>query len=120
MINSDQYEESILIPQFIGRDIGGLYDWNVGTVPQYQLDGATRPIPLGRVVGGGSILNGMVWNRGNQDDYNAWQALGNGGWSWRDILPYFRKVNSLLCSSVNRLTFHHNSRKHILQSSTKA
>jgi choline dehydrogenase len=89
---SDQYEEHIQVPQFIGDDIGSMYDWNVTTTPQTQLDGATRPLPLGKAVGGGSIINGMVWNRGNQDDYNAWQALGNDGWAWDDLLPYFKKV----------------------------
>ena len=34
----------------------------------------------------------MVWNRGNQDDYNSWESLGNSGWSWTDLLPYFKKV----------------------------
>jgi choline dehydrogenase-like flavoprotein len=90
--NSDHYEEHIQAPEFIGRDIGSTYDWNITTSPQTQLDGATRPIPLGRVVGGGSVINGMVWNRGNQDDYNAWQSLGNAGWAWNDILPYFKRV----------------------------
>lgn len=90
---SDHYEEHIQVPQFIGDDIGSTYDWNVTTTPQTQLDGATRPIPLGKAVGGGSIINGMVWNRGNQDDYNSWQALGNKGWAWADLLPYFKKVN---------------------------
>ncbi len=93
-VNSDCYEDSIQIPQFIGRDIGSIYDWNVTTTLQTQLDGATRPIPLGRAVGGGSIINGMVWNRGNQDDYNSWQSLGNPGWAWNDLLPYFKKVAS--------------------------
>ena len=89
---SDHYEEEIQSPQFIGRDIGSGYDWNITTTPQTQLDGSMRPIPLGRAVGGGSIINGMVWNRGSQDDYNSWQALGNAGWSWNDLLPYFKKA----------------------------
>ena len=88
----------IQYPVYIGRDIGGTYDWNISTLPQPQLDGAPRPLPLGKVVGGGTILNGMVWNRGNQDDYNAWSDLGNPGWGWNDLLPYFKKVsfNSVL------------------------
>lgn len=65
------------------------------TTHQNQLDGAARPLPLGRAVGGGSIINGMVWNRGNQDDYNSWESLGNAGWSWSDLLPYFKKVSRL-------------------------
>ena len=58
----DHYEEVIQFPIDIGYDIGGVYDWNVGSVPQTQLDGAARGLPMGRVVGGGSILNGMIWN----------------------------------------------------------
>ena len=93
----DHYEDFIQYPMDIGRDIGGRYDWNLSTVPQTQLDGATRPLPLGKVVGGGSILNGMIWNRGNQDDFNAWASFGNDGWSWSDLLPYFKKVNAEKC-----------------------
>jgi choline dehydrogenase-like flavoprotein len=92
-VNSDHYEEHIQVPQFIGDDIGSIYDWNVTTTPQTQLDGAARPLPLGRAVGGGSIINGMVWNRGNQDDYNSWEFLGNPGWTWNDLLPYFKKAS---------------------------
>lgn len=49
-------------PIDIGDEIGGAYDWVIKTVPQTQLDGSTRDMPMGKVVGGGSILNGMVWN----------------------------------------------------------
>ena len=94
---------------YIGRDIGGIYDWNLSTTPQTQLDGGTRPLPLGKVVGGGSILNGMVWNRGNQDDYNAWVSLGNPGWSWNDLLPYFKKVTSLVTSARDLMLIHQQS-----------
>ncbi|MCJ1311298.1 hypothetical protein MMC25_004969 [Agyrium rufum] len=91
---ADQYEEVIQFPIYVGSDIGGIYDWNLATVPQEQLDGAARPIPAGRVLGGGTILNGMVWQRGGQDDYNEWEALGNPGWGWAGILPYFQKCET--------------------------
>ena len=91
-------------PLDIGYDIGGAYDWDIKTVPQTQLNGATRSIPMGRVVGGGSILNGMLWNRGNQGDYNDWASFGNPGWSWNDLLPYFKKVIIALQSSWKHLT----------------
>ncbi|KAI9894890.1 MAG: hypothetical protein M1814_000110 [Vezdaea aestivalis] len=87
----DNYEEFIQVPQFVGTDIGSKYDWNLGTVPQTYLDGATRPMPQGRVLGGGSILNAMCWNRGGQQDYDDWEALGNPGWGWAGMLPYFKK-----------------------------
>jgi hypothetical protein len=57
-----KYEELVLFPVYIGDGIGGAYDWNITSVPQTQLDGSTRSLPMGRVVGGGSILNGMAWN----------------------------------------------------------
>lgn len=76
----------------MGADIGGIYDWDLSTTPQTQLDGAARPMPQGKVLGGGSILNAMCWNRGGQDDYDAWAALGNPGWDWEGMLPYFIKV----------------------------
>ncbi len=77
---------------YIGYEIGTAYDWEIITVPQTQLDGGTRPIPMGKVVGGGTVLNGMLWNRGNQDDYNDWASFGNPGWDWNELLPYFQKV----------------------------
>ncbi|KAI4223477.1 MAG: hypothetical protein L6R36_005385, partial [Xanthoria steineri] len=87
----DRYEPIIQDPVYVGADIGGIYDWLLSTTPQTQLDGAPRPMPQGKVLGGGSILNAMCWNRGGQDDYDAWAALGNPGWDWDGILPYFIK-----------------------------
>ncbi|KAL8920889.1 MAG: hypothetical protein Q9172_004306 [Xanthocarpia lactea] len=89
--DADQYEPIIQAPVYVGADIGGIYDWLLSTTPQTQLDGAARPMPQGKVLGGGSILNAMCWNRGGQDDYNAWAALGNPGWDWEGMLPYFIK-----------------------------
>jgi choline dehydrogenase-like flavoprotein len=94
----DQYEPEVLYPVYVGNDVGGEYDWNLATVPQTQLDGEPRPLPQGKVLGGGSILNGMVWHRAGADDYDAWNDLGATGWAWADLLPYFIKVRRL---SVN-------------------
>ena len=98
--NSDHYEAIVQDPVYIGADIGGVYDWDLSTVPQKQLDGAARPMPQGKALGGGSILNAMCWNRGGQDDYNAWETLGNPGWGWAGLLPYFQKVTSLAATHV--------------------
>ncbi|KAH0547745.1 hypothetical protein FGG08_000002 [Glutinoglossum americanum] len=88
----DNYEEFIQVPQFVGTNIGSQYDWKLSTVPQSFLDNVTRPMPQGKVLGGGSILNAMCWNRGGIDDYDTWGDLGNNpGWSWHDLLPYFIK-----------------------------
>jgi choline dehydrogenase len=76
---SDDNSPFISIPAFIGQDIGGPYDWNLSTVPQIYLDGLARSIPQGRVLGGGTILNGMLWNRGGIGDYDDWVELGNPG-----------------------------------------
>ncbi|MCJ1367292.1 hypothetical protein MMC16_006424 [Acarospora aff. strigata] len=88
---ADHYEAIIQNPVYVGADVGGIYDWDLSTVPQTQLDGAPRPLPQGKVLGGGSILNAMVWNRGGQDDYDVWETLGNPGWGWDGMLPYFKK-----------------------------
>ena len=87
----DDGESENVVPGLIGHNIGGAYDWNLSTVPQTYLDGQPRSIPQGRVLGGGTVLNGMLWNRGGQGDYDDWVALGNEGWSWDDLLPYFIK-----------------------------
>ncbi|KAL9120381.1 MAG: hypothetical protein Q9187_003059, partial [Circinaria calcarea] len=91
-IARDHYESIIQNPVYVGADIGGIYDWKLSTVPQTQLDGAARPMPQGKVLGGGSILNAMCWNRGGRDDYDAWEALGNPDWGWDSLLPYFKKA----------------------------
>jgi choline dehydrogenase len=72
------------------------YYWNYTTVPQVYLDGLERTIEQGRVVGGGSVVNAMVWQRGFQADFDAWATLGNVGWGWDDLVPYFMKVSHSL------------------------
>jgi len=79
------------VPGFVGRH-NLAYDWNITTAPQEYLDNNSRPYCQGHVVGGSSILNGLVTTRGASANYDAWQELGNPGWSWRDLLPYFMKV----------------------------
>ena len=49
---------------------------------------------MGKGVGGGSLINGLLWNRGGQVDFDIWEQLGNANWSWADLLPYFRKSES--------------------------
>ncbi|KAK6431489.1 hypothetical protein LTR95_012350 [Oleoguttula sp. CCFEE 5521] len=80
-----------MIPGFIGHDICGQYDWNLSTVAQTFLDGNARSVPSGRALGGGTLLNGMLWSRGGREDYEDWVRLGNPGWGWDDMLPYFMK-----------------------------
>lgn len=68
------------------------YQRNFESVPQPGLDGRTSPIYTAAVVGGGTVVNGMFFNRGSAGDYDAWEKLGNPGWTWDDLLPYFKKV----------------------------
>jgi choline dehydrogenase len=66
-------------------------NWRFQTVPQPQLNGRRISVPRGRGLGGSALINGMVYFRGNPRDYDAWAAAGAAGWSYREILPYFRK-----------------------------
>ncbi|KAJ3514447.1 hypothetical protein NLJ89_g2375 [Agrocybe chaxingu] len=71
------------------------YDWNFVSVPQKQLNGQTIAYPRGRVLGGSSALNFMAWHRGAREEYDAWgTALGNTGWSFNSILPYFERAEN--------------------------
>lgn len=90
--DSDHYEDIVMIPIDVGDDLDTSYDWNIYTDQQTSLDGLARPYDLGKVLGGGTILNGMCWTRGGSADFDAWVTLGNPGWGWNDLLPYFMKV----------------------------
>ncbi len=66
-------------------------NWRFQSVPQPQLNGRRIPVPRGRGLGGSALINGMVYFRGNPRDYDAWAAAGATGWSYREVLPYFRR-----------------------------
>ncbi|GAB7361773.1 hypothetical protein MBLNU230_g1817t1 [Neophaeotheca triangularis] len=87
----DRSEHAVAIPGLIGVDMEASYGWNFTTVPQKHLDGVARRFPQGRALGGGTIINGMLWNRGGRGDFDDWVKLGNPGWGWDDMLPYFKK-----------------------------
>lgn len=61
------------------------------TLPEAQLGNKTFNVNVGKVLGGGSVINGMVYDRGSAADYDAWEALGNEGWGWAGMEPYFIK-----------------------------
>ncbi|MCB1512608.1 MAG: GMC family oxidoreductase N-terminal domain-containing protein, partial [Hyphomicrobiaceae bacterium] len=67
-------------------------NWNFETEPEDNVRGRRIPIPRGKVVGGSSSINGMLYVRGNPIDYNSWSQLGNRGWSYDDVVPYFKKA----------------------------
>ena len=100
---------SVLLLEAGGRDnyfwihvpIGYLYtqnnprtDWCFKTEPEEGLNGRALNYPRGKVLGGCSAINGMIYMRGQARDYDQWRQLGNAGWSWDDVLPYFKRSQS--------------------------
>ena len=67
-------------------------NWRRVSEPVPGLGGRRMPFPAGKVLGGSSAINGMLYIRGQADDYDAWRDAGNEGWGWEDVLPYFRKA----------------------------
>ena len=66
--------------------------WAFETVPQPGLNGRRGYQPRGKALGGSSAINGMIYIRGHRTDYDDWAALGCEGWSWNDVLPYFKRA----------------------------
>lgn len=66
-------------------------DWRMKTAPEPGLNGRTLAYPLGKLLGGCTSVNGMIYMRGQAGDYDEWRELGNAGWGWDDVLPYFKK-----------------------------
>ena len=69
-----------------------IVNWRFYTEPEPQMNGRKVYWPRGRTLGGSSSINGLIYIRGQREDYDHWAALGNSGWSYRDVLPYFRKL----------------------------
>lgn len=74
----------------------GWFSWIHQTVPQRHADDRVVYSPRGRVLGGSSSINGMVYDRGAPSDYDGWRQLGAEGWSFADVLPYFRRLEDYL------------------------
>ena len=66
-------------------------DWMMKTEPEPGLNGRALSYPRGKVLGGCSSINGMIYMRGQAADYDGWRQMGNAGWGWEDVLPFFRK-----------------------------
>ncbi|WP_028354469.1 GMC family oxidoreductase [Bordetella petrii] len=99
-------DKRVLLLEAGGRDnwhwihipVGYLYcignprtDWCYRTHPDPGLNGRSLGYPRGRVLGGSSSINGMIYMRGQRADYDGWAALGNPGWSWDEVLPFFKR-----------------------------
>ena len=97
---------SVLLLEAGGRDdwiwfhipVGYLYcmgnpraDWGLKTEPEPGLNGRALNYPRGKVLGGCSSINGMIYMRGQARDYDGWRQAGNIGWGWDDVLPFFKK-----------------------------
>jgi choline dehydrogenase len=69
-----------------------VYNWRFSSEPDPHMHNRALYQPRGRGLGGSSSINGLVYIRGQPEDYDHWASLGNRGWSWRDVLPYFIKL----------------------------
>jgi len=70
------------------------YNWWYDSVAEPYLEGRSLHCPRGKVLGGSSSINGMVFVRGHARDFDQWQEMGAGGWGYRDCLPYFKRLES--------------------------
>ena len=86
---------------------GLMNSWHYFTTLQKGLNGRKGFQPRGKVLGGSSSINAMVYTRGNRNDYDGWAALGNPGWSYADLLPLFKRAENSHCFSGNE--YHGNS-----------
>jgi choline dehydrogenase len=68
--------------------------WGYSSEPEPHADGRRIPVPRGKVLGGSSSVNGMMYSRGHPADYDGWRSLGLAGWSYAEVLPYFRRSES--------------------------
>jgi choline dehydrogenase len=100
---------SVLVLEFGGSDIGPFiqmpaalsypmnmarYDWGFVSEPEPHLGGRRLAVPRGKVLGGSSSINGMVYVRGHARDFDHWAEAGASGWSFADVLPYFRRMET--------------------------
>jgi choline dehydrogenase-like flavoprotein len=80
--------------------------YDITSAPDTQTGGKTYPVYVGNVVGGGSVVNGMAFDRASAADYDAWELLGNPGWNWNSLLSYFKKSTTFTPpSEANRQKF---------------
>ena len=84
--------QEIQAPAALSRLFQSAYDWNYNTVPQHRAAGRSIYWPRGRVLGGSSSMNAMIYIRGNRRDFQAWRdEHGCSGWGYEDLMPYFRR-----------------------------
>ncbi len=82
----------VRLPMLMGKLMHSkIYNWSYDTEPEPELGNRQVYWPRGKALGGSSTINGMIYVRGNAADYDRWAQMGNPGWSYHDVLPYFRK-----------------------------
>jgi len=79
-----------------------VYNWRFSTDPEPGTKGRQIAIPRGKVLGGSTLINGMVFVRGQPEDYDHWASQGATGWSAADVEPYFKKFETYLPGDANR------------------
>lgn len=99
----------VKIPGLFGSMYGGdnsPYHWNINATPQKGLHNHAHPLLAGKGLGGGSVINYFFWTHASRHDIDNWGTLGNPGWSWETVQPYFRKSEaSVQQESALNLTF---------------
>lgn len=70
------------------------YDWGYSTEPEPHMGGRVMACPRGKVIGGSSSINGMIYVRGHACDFDTWSDMGAEGWAYRDVLPYFKRAET--------------------------
>lgn len=93
LVEAGQHDtrKEIQIPAAWSKLFKSAVDWNYGTVPQRELAGRSIYWPRGKMLGGSTSMNAQMYVRGHAADYDAWPQSGAPGWSYADVLPYFRK-----------------------------
>ncbi|KAK4996892.1 hypothetical protein LTR66_003596 [Elasticomyces elasticus] len=91
-MDDKQISTPSLYPTLIGRE---KYDWCMTSVTQPTAGNKKYSMPRGRVLGGSSAINYLMYVRGSRADYDGWASLGNKGWDWEGLAPYFRKHQTL-------------------------
>jgi len=88
---------------FVKNVYSGQFSWPFETEPSAALGGRSVAVPQGKVVGGSSSINGMIYNRGQRADFDTWAQMGNRGWGFDDLLPYFKRSERRLGPGDDRV-----------------
>ncbi|WP_180162232.1 GMC family oxidoreductase N-terminal domain-containing protein, partial [Sinorhizobium medicae] len=104
---SEDGANSVVVLEFGGSDVGPFiqmpaalawpmsmnrYNWGYLSEPEPNLNNRRITAPRGKVIGGSSSINGMVYVRGHSEDFDRWEELGAKGWAYADVLPYYKRM----------------------------